>query len=409
MKIDMRNKPKWYSILLLGLVFLLASSVVFTNGCSPNTDEVEWTEKTTLQPPFSEIIPTGEDLRCLLYRLEPYRSDNETIYFSDGSITYSRFIGNEDCFHARTDESEDYQALYLNMAIHDYQTEEQAIAHIQQEKSWYTEDDAQYYSMVIGLPLDDFAGYQMFWTEPGSDEVKGREGILFRVGHFVGDYRVEMNDPPELKDGYFIPLDLHYLLQTAVRITTPRLCSHVGKVTKEGLEPPFNEIIPSCSDLAFTIEGHTPYCAAPIIVDETTTQLEDGTTTHCRHCREIDGSVMYSMSIYVQDNETEAIELFQQMWGDCPDWAWHCELGYDPMPDDAVCFEDSDEEGAWASMSINFRVGPYICFYDASGFDAPQVSWDEYEESWRLSPTLRLILIEAVQDTISGLRSLEPT
>ena len=405
----MRNKPKWYSILLLGLVFLLASSVVFTNGCSPNTDEVEWTEKTTLQPPFSEIIPTGEDLRCLLYRLEPYRSDNETIYFSDGSITYSRFIGNEDCFHARTDESEDYQALYLNMAIHDYQTEEQAIAHIQQEKSWYTEDDAQYYSMVIGLPLDDFAGYQMFWTEPGSDEVKGREGILFRVGHFVGDYRVEMNDPPELKDGYFIPLDLHYLLQTAVRITTPRLCSHVGKVTKEGLEPPFNEIIPSCSDLAFTIEGHTPYCAAPIIVDETTTQLEDGTTTHCRHCREIDGSVMYSMSIYVQDNETEAIELFQQMWGDCPDWAWHCELGYDPMPDDAVCFEDSDEEGAWASMSINFRVGPYICFYDASGFDAPQVSWDEYEESWRLSPTLRLILIEAVQDTISGLRSLEPT
>jgi len=60
-------------------------------------------------------------------------------------------------------------------------------------------------------------------------------------------------------------------------------------------------------------------------------------------------------------------------------------------------------------MLINFRVGRYICFYDASGFDTPEVSWDEYEESWRLSPTLRLILIEAVQDTVSGLRSLEPT
>ena len=407
----MRNKPKWYSILLLGLVFLLASSVVFTNGCSPNTDEVEWTERTTLEPPFSEIIPTGEDLRCLLYQLEPYRSDNETIYFSDGSITYSRFIGNEDCFHARTDEGNDYEALYLNMAIHDYQTEEQAIAHIQEEKegSWYTKNDTEYYAIIIGLPPQDIAGYEIFWTEPGTDEVQGSEEIFFRVGRYVGDYQLHMTPPPELEDGYFIPLDLHYLLQTAVKTTIPRLRSHVGEVTKEGLEPPFNEIIPSCNDLVFAIEGHIPYCAAPIIVDETTTQLEDGRAIHSRHCREIDGSVMYSMSIYVQDNETEAIEFFQQAWGDCPDWAWRCELGYDPMPDDAVCFEDSDEEGAWASMLINFRVGRYICFYDASGFDTPEVSWDEYEESWRLSPTLRLILIEAVQDTVSGLRSLEPT
>jgi len=405
----MRNKPKWYSILLLGLVLLLASSIALTNGCSPKTDEVEWTERTDLEPPFSEIIPTAEDLRCLLYQLEPYKSDNETIYFSDGSITYYRFIGSHDCFHGRTDESNDYEALFLAMSIHDYQTEEQALAHIQEEKSWYTENDAQYYSMVIGLPLDDFAGYQMFWREPSSDEVEGREGILFRVGHFVGDYRVQMNDPPELEDGYFIPLELHYLLETAVKTTIPRLRSFVGKVCKEEPAPPFNEIIPSCSDLIFSVEEGKPYCAAPIVFSEDSTLLEDGTTRHSRHCREIDGSVMYSMSIWVQDNETEAVEVFQRMWGDCPDWAWHCELGYDPMPDDAVCFEDSDEEGAWASMSINFRVGRYICFYDASGFDAPQVSWDEYEESWRLSPTLRLILIEAVQHTVSGLRSLEPT
>jgi len=406
----MRNKPKWYSILLLGLVLLLASSVALTNGCSPKADEVEWTEVTTLESPFREIIPTGEDLRCLLYRLEPYRSDNETIYFSDGSITYYRFIGSQDCFRVRTDESKDYQALFLSMHIRDYQTEEQAIAHIQEEKekSWYDESDTEYYAEVIGFPPEDIAGYEIFWTEPDIDEIQGKEEILFRVGRFVGEYSFQMNDPPELEDGYFIPLELHYLLQTAVKTTIPRLCSIAGEVSK-GLAPPFNEIIPSCSDLVLAIEGHIPYCAAPVADNGNTTLLEDGTIRHSRHCSEVDGSVMYSMSIYVEGNETEAVEVFQRMWGDCPDWAWHCESGYDPMPDEAVCFEDSDEEGAWAAMQIHFRVGRYICFYDASGFDALHVSWDKYQESWRLRPTLRLILVEAVQDTVSGLRSLEPT
>jgi len=406
----MGHKPKLYLILLAGLVLLLASSVALAGGCSPNTDKVEWTETTTLEPPFNEIIPGGEDLCCLLYHLEPYTSRNETIYFSDGSITYSRMFANE-AAHQIPGEAEG-PSIMLSMLIYEYPNEEQAIERIHDERmsDLCNRSDIEYYAKRFQFPLEDIVGYGGTWKEPYRDEVQGEEVIFFRVGRYVGNYRLHMTDPPKIEDGYFLPLDLDYLLETAIKTTIPRLRSFVGEVSKEELEPPFNEIIPNCNDLALAFEGQPLYCAAPVISDENTTQLEDGTIRHQRYCRNVDGSVSYYMSIYVEDNETEAVEVFQRMWGDCPDWAWHCESAYDPMPDDAICFEDSgsDEEGAWAAMEIHFRVGRYICFYSADDLDVSHLSWDNHEESWRLSSTLRLILVEAVQDTISGLRSLEP-
>ena len=42
------------------------------------------------------------------------------------------------------------------------------------------------------------------------------ETISFRVGRYVGDYAVWVDDPPEIDDGFFMPLDVHDLLEIYV-------------------------------------------------------------------------------------------------------------------------------------------------------------------------------------------------
>ena len=73
--------------------------------------------------------------------------------------------------------------------------------------------------------MEDIAGHVIFWKEPTVKEVQGEEKISFRVGRYVVDYSVHMDDPPELKDGYFMPPDLSDVLRNAVKTTIPKLRS----------------------------------------------------------------------------------------------------------------------------------------------------------------------------------------
>ena len=81
-EVKMKNKPKWYSLLLIGLTLLLASSCMIAGGCGHKT-EVEQPKLGPLESPFSEIIPTAEDLLIELFNLS-YPYSERTIYYPDG-------------------------------------------------------------------------------------------------------------------------------------------------------------------------------------------------------------------------------------------------------------------------------------------------------------------------------------
>ncbi len=215
-------------IIGLLLVFLLASSVVLTSGCGQKT-EVESPEVGPLESPFSEIIPTAEDLFIDLFNLSYSRSE-ETIYYPDGSIGYFRMFGNEAAGYTTLsgEPKPESPSVLLSMGIYEYQNEEQAKKRILEEKErrWYDESESEFYAKQFGLPLEDIAGRVIFWKEPYEEEVQGEERILFRVGRYVGDYILWGEAPPELEDGYFMPPTLSDLLwETAVQITIPRLRS----------------------------------------------------------------------------------------------------------------------------------------------------------------------------------------
>jgi len=114
------------------------------------------------------------------------------------------------------------------MDVYVYQNEGQAIERIHKEKgtSLYKKvGDTEYYAQILGFPPEDIAGYVSFWKEPAIQEVQGEEVIFFRVGQYVGWYSVHMDAPPKLEDGYFMPPELHDLLESAVKQTVPKLRS----------------------------------------------------------------------------------------------------------------------------------------------------------------------------------------
>jgi len=59
-------KIKWYPLILIGLVVLLTSSCVLTEGCYRKT-QTEEPKFGPLESPFSEIIPSAEDLSLSIH------------------------------------------------------------------------------------------------------------------------------------------------------------------------------------------------------------------------------------------------------------------------------------------------------------------------------------------------------
>jgi hypothetical protein len=118
-------------------------------------------------------------------------------------------------------------SLVFSMLIYDYHSDEQAKNHIQEEKEKKSYDDSntEFYAKLVKFPPEDIAGYSIFWKEPAVTKIQGEEVIFFRVGKYVGNYKVWIEDPPQLKDGYFIPPDLHDSLIFAVQSTIPKLRS----------------------------------------------------------------------------------------------------------------------------------------------------------------------------------------
>ena len=204
----------WPKLIYAGLLIALVSSFVVFQACW-HKQEVVQPQLGPLESPFNEIIPSAEVLS-----FEPYSRSEETIYHPDGLITYSRIYGNESASYNPLSGAEkpESPAVVLSLTIRAYQDEEQARKYIRKEskKKWYDKSLSESYARLLGLPSVDVAGHVTFWKEPADEEVQGEEEILFRVGRYVGDYAVHIDSPPELKDGFFMPPDLHNLLEFAV-------------------------------------------------------------------------------------------------------------------------------------------------------------------------------------------------
>ncbi len=214
----MKVKIYRHSILLVALFILLVSSCVIVGGCEYNTEVAE-PKFGPLESPFNEIIPSAEDIVFIPY----YSSNENTLYSPDGLITYLRIYGNESASYIPLsgDKKPESPAVVLSMCIYEYQDDEQATKRIQEEKTrkWYDKSDSEFYTKYLGFPPDDIVGSVHFWKEPGDKEVQGEEVIIFRVGRYVGDYKIHMNDPPKLDDGYFMPPYMHDYLEFAVMKT----------------------------------------------------------------------------------------------------------------------------------------------------------------------------------------------
>lgn len=201
----------------------MASSLVLAAGCARGVDAQAF-ETGPLEAALVEILPTAEDLYIDLL-FGACGTEEETTYFSDGLTLHSRFIGNEDSF-AVPDESKVLKSVFLSMALYVYEDEARAIERIHEEKEsrlYEKVGDTEYYAEMLGFPSEEVAGYDVFWEEPRVPRVQGEEVVFFRVGRYVGRYRVHVDDPPSLEDGHFIPPDLHELLKSAILQTIPKL------------------------------------------------------------------------------------------------------------------------------------------------------------------------------------------
>ena len=196
-------------------VLALVGLSVIAGGCE-SEPEVEAPEIGPLEPPFSEIIP--EDLG-----LFSYSGHEKTYYYSNGEVEYTRTWGNRAAFSSQfsADEKPESPVVAFSLSIHAYLDEEQANSHIQKEKQKNSAEGTmtESYARPLGLPSEDVAWSVTFWKDPYVQEVQGKETILFRVGRYVGDYTVWVDDPPEIEDGFFMPLDVHDLLRVYVMNT----------------------------------------------------------------------------------------------------------------------------------------------------------------------------------------------
>ena len=233
----MRKKPRWYSILVVGLVLLLAASVVLTSGCEQKT-EVESPAVGPLESPFGEIIPTREDITNFYNGLEvaPGHERPEidvavveeyTWSSSEGDVTYHHRVCVVEAEKLKTDM---YIAIYPN----------------ETEANEYFQNRVEGYKSVASAPCrdrfefapDDALGYTYEtdrWANHGpSEEDWLVDGIIFRVGHYVAHYEFTLHDPPINIPGptslsasgiYYLPLHLYMMLNWPVETTIPKLRS----------------------------------------------------------------------------------------------------------------------------------------------------------------------------------------
>lgn len=214
----MGNKPRWCSISLLLLGLLLVSSCVIAGGYGNKTEEE--TKLGPLEPPFTEIIPSAKELLFTGAVVT-----EKTIYYTDGSIAYSRTFANEAA--SQVDKTEGQVSLLFNMLIYDYSFEEEAGKRIQKErkKPLFDEYWTTHYAELFGLPIEDVVVHVVFFKEPDVEWVQGEETIFFRIGRYVGAYEVHVGDPPELTDGFIMPPELANRLEAAVNKTISKLRS----------------------------------------------------------------------------------------------------------------------------------------------------------------------------------------
>ena len=101
----------WRKIIYTGLLLASVSSCVFVGGCEQEKEIVQ-PKRGPLQPPFSEVIPSAEDIF-----FEPYSHTEETICHPDGTITYLRIYGNESAsWHSLSgDEKPESPAVVLDL------------------------------------------------------------------------------------------------------------------------------------------------------------------------------------------------------------------------------------------------------------------------------------------------------
>ncbi len=218
-----------YSILLIGLVFLLASSVVLTSGCSHKTSEVS----KPLEPPFSEIIPTREDV-ALYYNGLEVAEGYESPSIDVALVEESTYSGNTTCYK-RVYTAEDDE-VEIKMLITAYQNEIKAIKGFQETVEWHSNFSSMPYNDRLE-PTPDDALYYTFETDDWQYHGPSAEdwvcdGIIFRVGRYVGCYEVTEYDPPISPPGpaslsasgiYYLSLHLKLMLQWAVETTIPKL------------------------------------------------------------------------------------------------------------------------------------------------------------------------------------------
>jgi len=232
-KVKMRSKLKWYSFLLVGLLLLLASLVVLTSGCSHQADEVS----KPLEPPFSEIIPTREDIALYYDGLEvaegSERPSIDVVLVEESTWSLS---SNGAIIHDRVCTAEDDE-VEIKMRIFAYEDETQAIEGFQGMVERNAFPNMPYRDWLEPTP-DDALAYTvetLDWQFHGPSEKDWvMDGILFRVGRYIGRYEITEYDPPASPPGptslsasgiYFLSFHLKLMLDWAVETTIPKLRS----------------------------------------------------------------------------------------------------------------------------------------------------------------------------------------
>jgi len=225
-------KPLYKEAITVVCIALFFTTPLWGSGICPYEPTEMPTIEYSIEPPFSEIIPNSEDLLLNnpFYNLDYcyFKEITEaTIYYPDGSIGYYRMFANEAACNTSSFnevEPEDEEVL-LSMKISIYQDEEQAAEVLKEERlrSYYDKNTSEFYSTIYNLPLEDIVSHDHFWQEPYEEIVQGVADIFFKIGNYVGNCKIWINEPPKLDDGYFIPPSLSSCLENAAMITISRI------------------------------------------------------------------------------------------------------------------------------------------------------------------------------------------